>query len=279
MPSTAEQARPPELSAQPVRPADAQVVATTSAPPGSINPAWAGTELAARHSGVASQSPPPSQATTIPEPYIKLLENFFPWPPPPASARTTFSAALLSDKKRFKNVGDVATLLEHALHQGGFDDWSYFSLPDERVGFGLVSRVEQIDPQTGTPLADRARWADRVYAAETMSFMSQLLEIQRPVGHYRAFVFVLSTKPTPDLSPPNLKDEDRATLQLARTWIRRGSRFLPDELQQLPITSSHRITVRVYEFEQTDKGPSSLVANSPWTVSQHLKSAGIQLGE
>jgi len=36
--------------------------------------------------------------------------------------------------------------------------------------------------------------------------------------------------------------------------------------------------VRVYEFNQEDKGPSELVQQSSLNASQHLKAAGIHFG-
>jgi outer membrane protein OmpA-like peptidoglycan-associated protein len=211
-------------------------------------------------------------------PQSSPLETFFPWPPPPASARKTMPAEIFGDRARFESIGRVADFLEAALRHGGFDDWSYFSLRGEDAGFGLVSHMEQISPTTGHPLSATSRWADRAYAAATMSFLDSLLTIKRPIGHYRAFVFIFSAVQTPENPPNDPKPDSLATLALARQWTARGKRYLPSEIRSLPMGDNHRLTVRIYEFEQQDKGNSELVKSSAWTVMQHLELAGIDLG-
>jgi hypothetical protein len=206
------------------------------------------------------------------------LDNFFPWPPPPASARTTLPPTLFSDRRRFTVVGDASGFLESTLRRAGFDgQWSYFKLPDERAGFGLISQMEQIDAETGKPLPGAGRWTSRVIGAAQMPWWSSLVAMHRPVGHYRVFVFMVSTKTTPDKSPKDLKEEDKANLALARYWASGGKGSLTGDIAALPMTPSHRLTVRLYEFSQEDKGKSILVQPASLTPMQHLASAGINL--
>jgi hypothetical protein len=206
------------------------------------------------------------------------LENFFPWPPPPASARTTLPSSVFADRKRFAVIGDAAGFLEQRLREAGFDgQWSYFKLPDERAAFGLISQVEQIDPESGKALAGASRWTSRVVQADQTSWWGSLFSVYRPVGHYRVFVFIVSTKPTPDKSPKDLKEEEKANLAMARYWASGGKGSLTKDIAMLAMGSSHRLTVRVYEFDQEDKGKSRLVQPAALSPMQHLAGAGIKL--
>jgi hypothetical protein len=163
-------------------------------------------------------------------------------------------------------------MLEAVLKAGGFDEWSYFALPIEQEAFGLVTRIEQLNPATGWPLPGSDRWAPRIQVVAGMNFWQGLTMIRRPTGHYRTFLFVLSTRPVPD------NPQEPATLALARRWTSGGGAFLPENRRTLPMTPDHRLTVRVYEFEHEDKGSSRLVEISKWRASEHLTSAGLTFG-
>ena len=216
-------------------------------------------------------APPSVDFGFYPQPARPAIEEFFPWPPPPASALTTLPKSLFGDAKRFRHVADAAEFIEQSLHNAGFDQWGYFSLPDEPAGFGLVSRLEQFDPKTGDALAGGSRWSMELAGARDISVWRALFMLHRPFGRYRLFVFVLSTQPTADKS-----SEKPATMELAQWWNNRGRRFLPDDIGQRNLTPAHRLIVRVYEFNQEDKGPSELVPHSSFNASQHLKAAGIR---
>lgn len=205
-------------------------------------------------------------------PASTALPEFFPWPPPSASAQATFPAGLLGDRRQFSTVGRVSDMLEAALLGCGFgfDDWAYFSIPAEPDAFGLVTRLEQIDPAKGTPLVGSARWAERVHATTMMSFWQSLTMLSRPKGHYRVFVFVLSKQRTPE------HPGDRATMTVARGWTSTGKRFLPEDTRKLTMATAHRLTVRVYDFSYEDKGTSRNI--SSWPASEHLRSAGVTIG-
>ena len=66
------------------------------------------------------------------------LPNFFPWPPPPASAKSTLPVTI-SNSERFKTLGDVADYIQSVLRRAAIAEWSYFSLPEETAGFGMVT--------------------------------------------------------------------------------------------------------------------------------------------
>jgi hypothetical protein len=193
---------------------------------------------------------------------------FFPWPPPPASTRTTLENTF--DLARFPTMKHAAAAIEAALRRAGFGDWGYFSLPEEEGGFGLVTRIEQIGDD-GKPLAGSARWMIRPYAAATMTSFESLARIRRPVGHYRVFAFVLSAKPTVD------NPTEKATMPLAYEWNRRGQPRLGQQIAASSLTERHALTVRVYEFEQADKIASTFNGASRWTAEEHLRAAGIVL--
>ena len=194
---------------------------------------------------------------------------FFPWPPPPASTRMTLPESAF-DRTAMPTLKQAAETIETALRGAGFGDWGYFSLPEEEDGFGLVTRIEQIN-DGGKPLEGAARWLVRPFAAATMTPLQSLTSIRRPTGRYRVFVFVLSAKPTVD-NPTEL-----ATMPLAYEWNRRGQPRLGQEIAASPMTDRHAMTVRVYEFEQTDKIASVFNRSSQWTATEHLKAAGIVL--
>lgn len=223
-------------------------------------PSSAPVEQSQNNTGARSASIAPQANAPIP---------FFPWPPPAASTRMTLPENAF-DRSAMATMKQAAETIETALRGAGFGDWGYFSLPEEEGGFGLVTRIEQID-DGGKPLAGAARWLIRPYAAATMTPLQSLASIRRPTGHYRVFVFVLSAKPTVD------NPTERATMPLAYEWNRRGQPSLGREIAASPMTERHTMTVRVYEFEQTDKIASLFNTSSQLTAAEHLKAAGIVL--
>ncbi len=206
------------------------------------------------------------------------LENFFPWPPPPSSARITYPK-IFADRKRFPNVGQAASFLEDKLAQAGFErQWSYFKLPDEKAGFGLVSKMEQIDPTTAKRLPGARGWTtDRVASASDMAWWSWGFAIQRPIGQYRVFVLIVSTRPTPDKPAKDLRENEKATFFRAQEWVSGGRGSLTPDIAALPLKSSHALTVRLYEFKQQDKGVASFISSPPLSLERHLAGAGIYL--
>lgn len=206
------------------------------------------------------------------------LEHFFPWPPPPSTARVTY-ANIFADRKRFSNIAQAASFLEHKLAEAGFArQWSYFKLPDEKAGFGLVSKMEQIDPKTARRLPGTQGWTtDRVASASDMAWWNWGFAIQRPVGEYRVFVLIVSTRPTPDKPAKDLRENEKATFFRAQEWVSGGRGSLTSDIASLPLTANHALTVRLYEFRQQDKGTANFVPSSPLPLEQHLAGAGINL--
>lgn len=217
-------------------------------------------ELSRSDTGARSASIAPQANAPIP---------FFPWPPPPASTRMTLPENAF-DRAGMPTLKQAAETIETALRAAGFGDWGYFSLPEEEGGFGLVTRIEQID-DGGRPLAGSARWMVRPYAAATMTSLQSLTSIRRPTGRYRVFVFVLSAKPIVD------NPTEQATMPLAYEWNRRGQPRLGQEIAAAKMTDRHALTVRVYEFEHTDKIAALFNPLSQWNATEHLKAAGIAL--
>lgn len=228
-------------------------VVTRAPSPGAVESSQKNT--GARSAGIAPQANAP-----IP---------FFPWPPPRASTRMTLPESAF-DRTAMRTLKQAAETIETALRGAGFGDWGYFSLPEEEDGFGLVTRIEQIN-DGGKPLEGAARWLMRPYAAATMTPLQSLTSIRRPTGRYRVFMFVLSAKDTVD------NPTAQATMPLAQEWNRLGQPRLGQKIAALPMTDRHAMTVRVYEFEQADKIPAVFEASSRWTAVEHLKAAGIVL--
>jgi len=192
----------------------------------------------------------------------------FPWPPPKPSAiasldlgaSTTLSTAKLT-------LGDIDDRIDEALVAGGYEEKSYFGIPG---GFARVTRIEQINPD-GLPDYSN-RWIPEISGMSIKEFsLSKYFEalFTAPKGHYRIFVFMVTSNLIVQSGTPVSRDE-------AQDWIVEGANKLPTELRSAPYTEDHSCTVYVYEFVQPGYGEQA-EQNVPSNITgkEHLERAGL----
>lgn len=210
---------------------------------------------------------PPSPMAPGPAAGAHPLKDLFPWPPPTPSTRRSFSPDVIEGAARARKVGDVASRLEQIIRSAEFDAFGYYRVPG---GFALITRIESLDGETGTPLAGAARWGARAtYAGLSLS---AIFAITRASGFYRVFVFLLTD------DPPMTQSVDSAqAFAIAQTWAMEGRPSLPAEIKALPIGQNHVLVVMVYEFEKVDGGETKHFRPSRWPLDQHLSTLGVSL--
>lgn len=186
------------------------------------------------------------------------LPTFEPWPPPTPTSQDTIARALV--------VGDAATTwgavsdrFDAALAAAGYEDRSYYAVPD---GFALATRIERID-RDGHPLAEPTRWVGsgghRAWTLEAV--LRELAGV--PVGRYRTLVFVFSA--TPFRSRPAPVSEE-----MAERWRADGLNRLPGGLRALPYGDDFRCDVLVYEFQQGAAGEPATFVEAGLSARRHL---------
>ena len=163
--------------------------------------------------------------------------------------------------------GQVAERIVTILRNARFESWGFYRTPG---GFAVVTRVEQLDSQSGMPLAGTARFPSEPRVAST-SIFDALFTIRRPEGFYRVFAFVLTT----DVRPGAPVTDEAQMFRIARRWAVAGAPDLPNELRGEAISADHRLFVLVYEFEHAVGGATHLIAPSRWSFDDHVRSAGI----
>ena len=136
-----------------------------------------------------------------------------------------------------------------------------------------MTRVEQLDLQSGTPLAGVERWPSDPRVASSAGFLSGLFTIRRPVGSYRTFVFVVTTDPV--ASTP--VTDDARLFMLARRWAPQGAPALPEVLRRNRLSDDYQLIVLIYEFNHEVGGQTHLNIPSRWSFDAHLNNAGIVL--
>ena len=207
--------------------------------------------------------PPPARAPAAAEP----IQDLFPWPPPDPSTRRTLAIAQLAEGPAATTWGQAADRIVALLRNARFESWGFYRTPG---GFAVVTRVEQLDSQSGMPLAGTARFPSEPRVASTNIF-DALFTIRRPEGFYRTFAFVLTT----DVRPGAPVTDEEQMLRIARGWAMAGAPDLPNELRGETISDAHRLFVLVYEFEHAVGGATHLIAPSRWSFDDHVRSAGI----
>jgi hypothetical protein len=196
--------------------------------------------------------PNPTPTTTLPD---------FPWPPPEPSEFSTLSF------EEATTLGDVNYRLLEALDARGYDDRSYYGVPN---GFAIVTRIEQIDSK-GFP-KNTNRWVSELAPISLKEFSwDEYLEalFKAPEGHYRIFVFIVTSDLVISSGTPVSQGE-------AETWKLKGANKLPTDMERLPFTKDHTCTVYVYEFVQSGHGnPANQNIPSEISALQHLERAGM----
>lgn len=192
----------------------------------------------------------------------------FPWPVPKPSALEVLTLGSLG---KLAGTGitfrDVEKRISNALDSAGYDDKSYFGVPG---GFAIVTRLEKMDAY-GFP-DYRYRWASALPPISFTDFsLSDYLRalFGAPKGHYRVFVFVVSSEPVLQSGTPVAQLD-------AQTWIVEGANRLPNQMEDLPYTREHRTTAYVYEFVQSGIGETARFnIPSDFTGKTHLKRADL----
>ena len=206
-----------------------------------------------------------TRPTTIP---TSMPPPQFPWPVPKPSA---FEVLPFESLGRPNGTGitfrDVDERISNALGSAGYDDKSYFGVPG---GFAIVTRLEKMDAD-GYPDHSN-RWASSLAPIRFADFsLTKYLEalIGVPKGHYRVFVFVVSSELIIQSGTPVAQEN-------AQTWIVEGANKLPSQMKDLPYTREHTTTVYIYEFAQSGVGKAaSYNIPSDFRGRQHLVRTGL----
>lgn len=190
----------------------------------------------------------------------------FPWPPPDCSQSIPLlSTKALSDA--YPSMKAVDNAIGTALDRLGYSQRAYFQTPN---GFAVVTQMEQFDIADGRSAPDKDRWKD--YPVRNFSTLVEYFKaiIMPEPGHFRIFVFLISTEDYQTTGNRPSKEE-------ATAWLRDGCRNrLPQMIAQKTLTPQHYIDLLVYEFEalQTDKR-CYLKCPSLLNGSDHYKKSGL----
>lgn len=184
--------------------------------------------------------------------------NEFKLPPPMPSAKKVLSKRLFLS---IKTLADANITLLNALDSCGYDDRSYFGLPN---GFALVARLEQINRDaTPKPLPDRWRVDVNLSKAFSLKDYLETLFYGNP-GYFRVIVFVVYDKP---FNSSNVKLERKQAIH----WLDAGLTVLPKEIAALEFTKNHYCTALIYEFELPESGAkANLLTPGNHTGKRHL---------
>lgn len=192
----------------------------------------------------------------------------FPWPPPQSSTSTEINLVIKKEvSEGAPKLSDVDEKITAALLQSGYDERSYWEVPN---GFVISTRLERIE-RNGTPDYDR-RWENSLSPISFDNFsLSEYINalFGAPEGYYRVFVFIVTT----DIIVPSGTPISQAE---AETFGSNGASGLPTEIVSLPYTSNYNCLVYVYEFVQSGIGqiPQQKL-NSETTASEHLYRTGL----
>lgn len=194
---------------------------------------------------------------------FKLPE--FPWPPPPYSTRLRLDRTLLVSAQPTPSNESVAARMEQALAANGYDEVSYYAVPD---GFAMVTQIERIDPNAAP--ATEQRWSTQVDPVSLIPFSldAYLKALFGKDGDtFRVIVFTFTPTPFTTGAKPVPPD-------VAMAWIERGATALPAALAILPYGKDTVCTALVYEFTLSRLG-GMLQRPSTFDGQQHLRAAGI----
>ena len=208
--------------------------------------------------GVAEPQPEPA-----PEPASEPRPSF-PWPPPQPSSTVSLPLDQLPGGSEVRDFDSVMSMIEDALDGEGYHDRSYWTVPG---GAALATRLERIQ-KTGEPADAQTRWpTDALEASFDLGGYIRSLFFTEP-GYFRVIVFVLSTELVQTAEREPTSDE-------ALDWLRRGMVELPADIGQEAVTSAHRLSALIYEFEK--RGDSEAIVLSPGRLTgrDHLARAGL----
>lgn len=211
-----------------------------------------------------------SKTTARSLPHYPAAERFdipeFPWPPPKASAKASIPSSMLAAPGRAARLGDAAERLERALFASGYEEFSYFHIPQ---GFAVVTRLEQFYPD-GRPKEAPARWVARLEPQPIFSLASYLKALfTAQKGYYRILVFFVTAAPINQGGKEVSRDE-------AAAWLHGGANMLPSSIGTLALTKDHYCMAFIYEFEQmTRDHPAALKIPGMLFGRAHLEKSAI----
>jgi hypothetical protein len=214
-------------------------------------------EAAPPSSSPTPQSAPPKSLPSVQTEWIPM----FPWPPPEYSVLAVLDKNYFSQSKTLFDVDDILTV---ALSDLGYDDRSYFEIPN---GFALVTRIEQIK-EDGTPFAPPARWSVMIKAYNSLNWSSYLKSlIFPPSGFFRIIVFAVTDKAF-------TSSHKKPTKAAAEGWLKVGFTELPASIGNKRFGPNYRCTALIYEFKKIEANEAAQITGS-LTGIEHLKKSGL----
>ncbi len=172
----------------------------------------------------------------------------------------------LENLKGCTKVKDLDKVLVNTLQKLGYEQLSYYSAPN---GFALLTPVEQID-RNAAPLTGKERWQDYPSVGSFSGIFDYLSSLVLPKkGYFRLFVFLVSDQNAQ-------REKGKLAAEDARAWLQEGAFWLPDAIGEKPLTSDHRFSILIYEFEapETTKKLTEK-CESLFTIKAHLDNSGI----
>jgi hypothetical protein len=217
--------------------------------------------------------PPDAASETPPSPVAQPKDSIpaFEWPPPRPSAQYVLPRSVFGDGTRELLFADIDRILVDALRAGGYNERSYYSVPD---GFALATRIEQISAD-GSPKVPPARFALQPEAVSLLRPMDYLRALLKGVpGYYRVIVFIVTEQPfTASGQAPSE--------EVATGWVSSGVNVLPRQLGARRFTSDVHCTALIYEFERqpgSDASATKFALPGRLDAMTHLTRSGIWSG-
>ena len=200
----------------------------------------------------------------------EIMDYFFPWPPPIASAKTPLPKKLFENCNTFS---EVQLVRKSALEKNGYEDIVYMGMvenlsnPRKLNGFATVTKMEQIN-KNGSSKREKHRWSTKV--ANDISSISDYLEalfFTKP-GYFRVIVFVVVDE--------QFSSVQQASREDAMEWLVRGSPFLEPELANLEFTENHEVISLIYEYRLNKNEEVALLSMpSELSAKKHLEKSKI----
>jgi hypothetical protein len=164
-----------------------------------------------------------------------------------------------------QNMKEVNNLLLKSLDLSGYNvDNKYFLVEN---GFILFTPIEQID-SNGFSVPENIRWVrDRIWQPKE-SFLERIRRVlgNEQFGHYRSFVFVISTKVI------SLNQTIKNATELG--VVLSGGTITLDNYD-LPFTDDHNVTIHVYEFTKSEFRDEILFLRNTSLKSVHFNNSKI----
>lgn len=170
-------------------------------------------------------------------------------------------------RTRPRNLGEVNNFLCEALQKKGYDQRSYYYLPD---GFALVTQLEQCN-QNGIPLPGADRWKDYAVPEKITGTWEYLKSLVLPqTSRFRLFVFVVYDKALTSAPDRKLTDTKQA-----EAWLAQGGSSLPPDMEKWPLKPAHKVTMFVYELTQNSSTRNVTAKCRADTAEHYLRTSGL----